>query len=53
MNLQISDVNKKIIEIQNRVNKQQQDSEKLIINNIDNSTVIDKIANISTDINQD
>jgi chromosome segregation protein len=42
----ISDLNKQIIEKKNLSNKQKQDSEKLIGNNIDNSSAIDKIANI-------
>jgi chromosome segregation protein len=42
----ISDLNKQIKELKNLINKQQQDSEKLIGNNTDNSSAIDKIANI-------
>ncbi len=42
----ISDLNKQIKELKNLINKQQQDSEKLIGNNTDNSSSIDKIANI-------
>ncbi|MER5175614.1 MAG: chromosome segregation SMC family protein [Candidatus Nitrosocosmicus sp.] len=45
-NLQVSEVDKRIIEIQNRINKQHQDSEKLIVSNTNNSTIIDKITNI-------
>ena len=45
-NLQVSEWNKRIIEIQNRINKQHQDSEKLIVSNTDNSIIIDKITNI-------
>ena len=43
--LQISECEKKIVEVQERVNKQDQDSKKLVINNIDNSTLIDNITN--------
>jgi chromosome segregation protein len=42
----ISDLNKQIKELKNLINKQQQNSEKLIGNNTDNSSSIDKIANI-------
>ncbi|MBA3749426.1 MAG: chromosome segregation protein SMC [Nitrosopumilus sp.] len=44
-NSQNSDINNKIMEIQNWINKQQKDSEKLIGSNRDNSTIIDKITN--------
>ena len=37
--LQISECEKKIVEVQEQVNKQYQDSKKLVINNIDNSTI--------------
>ena len=43
-NFQISEWNKKVIEFQYRKNKHQQDSEKLITNNIENSNIIDKIT---------
>ena len=42
-NFQISEWNKKIVEFQYRERKHQQDSEKLITNNIENSNIIDKI----------
>ena len=45
-NLQVYEWNKKITEFQNRIDKQNQDNEKLIVINIENSTVIDKITNI-------
>ncbi len=43
---QISDLNKKAIEIQNAINKHQHDSKKLIESNTDNSISIDKITNV-------
>ncbi len=43
--LQISECEKKIVEVQEQVNKQYQESKKLVINNIDNSTLIDNITN--------
>ncbi len=45
-NLLISEWNKKIIEFQNKINKQNQDNEKIIVGNIENSKIIDKITNI-------
>ena len=45
-NLLVSEWNKKIIEFQNKIDKQHHDNEKLIVNNIENSKVINKIANI-------
>ena len=45
-NLLVSEWNKKIIEFQNKTDKQHHDNEKLIIGNIENSKVIDKITNI-------
>jgi chromosome segregation protein len=45
-NLLVSEWNKKIIEFQNKRDKQHHDNEKLIVGNIENSKVIDKITNI-------
>jgi chromosome segregation protein len=45
-NLLISEWNKKIIEFQNKIDKQNQDNEKIIVGNIENSKIIDKITNI-------
>jgi chromosome segregation protein len=45
-NLLVSEWNKKIIEFQNKIDKQHHDNEKLIVGNIENSKVIDKITNI-------
>ncbi len=45
-NLQVSEWNKKIIEIQNIIYNQHQHSEELIISNTGNSITIDKITNI-------
>ncbi len=46
INSQISDLNKKAIDIQNVINKNQHDSKKLIESNTENSITIDKITNI-------
>ena len=46
INSQISDLNKKAIEIQNAISKHQHDSKRLIESNTDNSVAIDKIANV-------
>jgi chromosome segregation protein len=42
--LQISECKKKIVEVQEQVNKQYQESKKLVINNIENSNLIDNIT---------
>ena len=43
--LQISECEKKIVEVQEQVNKQYQESKELVMNNIENSTLIDNITN--------